>query len=227
MMPALGTVPPPYNGDIEIIAFGGVTAGDWIGVLAGVVMGAVGAVLTVLIARRQRRDQLLDRAADQLVAAARRAEEEQRQRDEQQRQERLARRDEWRAEYGEIRQLLVLGEDIVYKIVNDGPRTAAGLTALGLDDFRMEAEQLAGRSIVSLRDSLADLGKLARGLSSTGTVDEGDVIAAYASAGTSPIPLQLTLGTAQRRAIEQDRAARDLGAAISGAWLLLGTEWGA
>jgi hypothetical protein len=177
--------------------------------------------LTIFIAWRQRIFQLRDRSADRAALE----QQQQAEREERHRQEdRVARRDVWRQEYDEIRELLKRGEAIAYQIRNHGPLTAAELTAASVDAFTMEAEQLSRRGVEPLRAPLLKIAAIGQELARTAAPDDTTVVAAYQTG--SPVAQALQPRSLQRLAVQQDRAAQDLTDEIDPCWQLLRDEWG-
>jgi hypothetical protein len=178
----------------------------WLG-LAGVLVGLLGVVVAVVIFRRQRADQ---------------REQEERHREEQaQRDRKIARRERWRAEYDEIHGLLNLGGQLVYRVRNAGPLTAAAMVDLGSDSFRMRAEQLSDRHIEGLHDSLVLLVSAIDGLMAEACPEP------VAAGSGPPIPPDSThLHDLQRLAVRQDRAASKLYEELQKTRVTLRKEWG-
>jgi hypothetical protein len=219
MMPVPEAGPPPISWTVAD-APSGITDGDWLVFIAGIVIGALTIVVPILIAWRQR-------IFETRTRAARRHAKEQRHRTEQQQEARLARREVWRAEYEEIRELFKLGEDIAYHVRNHGPYQAAELTDLRLHEFIMKAEQLASRGVDALREPLLKLAALG-GQIAQATVPDAIELAAihgavgHASGGAKPAKPH----AAHRLAVRQDRAARELADEIGQGWQTLRLEWG-
>lgn len=216
MMPAQLAGALPNTGGVDL-ALSGVTNGDWLVLVSGILIGVLTIGVAVAIAWWQRLIQLRDRSAD-------RAEQRQRELSERERQQRLADRDAWEAEYLEIRELLKLGERVAYQVVHEGPYIADELTGLGVARFRMEADQLASRCPQALHAPLLSLAKRAELLTQSAVPDPHTIEAAYATGG--PVPARLGVRAGQLLAIQQDRAARELGEEVGIAWKVLRDEWG-
>jgi hypothetical protein len=222
MMPVPGMSPRVIFWIAEAASHG-IANGDWLSLATGVLVGMCAMALAILIAWRQRVIQVRDRSADQ---AARQAEQEQLEGAERDRQARLSRRDVWRAEYEEDRELLRLGEDIAYQVCNRGPFTAVGLRSLRLDEFIMEAEQLADRGVESLRGPLLKLAGLGQHLSQVAVPPDEEAVTRYAGSGEHDgVSAQLPPHALQRLAVSQDRIARELAEEITAAWPILRAEW--
>jgi hypothetical protein len=208
----LDTVTPDQSWD-------SVTILTLVATVLGAVFGAAAIIVAVLIARRQRYIQLVDRTAE-------REERARREREESERQDRIARRMTWQWEHDEIHAVLNLGDAICYRIRNEGPYDSVGLTKLGLQNFEMRAEQLATRGLESLRDSLAMLIELSGRLRGTAVPADTEVIEACVLVPLQSLPASLHPHTIARIAIRQDRASEELRKAITVAWDQLRNEWG-
>lgn len=180
---------------------------DWPTFVSGVVIGALSIAAAVGIAWWQRVIQVRDRNADRESEGAR--EREQATRGE--------RREVWRADYLDIRALLERGEEIAYRVRRDGPCTAADFNVLGVATLRMDSERLAGRGVQRLREPLLMLASKADELFRN-AVQEHATLAAE--------PGGTWLHHAQRLAVLQDRAARDVTEQVALAWQTLREEWG-
>jgi hypothetical protein len=178
--------------------------------IAGVVVGILGIGVAIALARRQR-------AAERLHAEETRA--SQRDRDaaalheREERAAKVARRDSWRIQFEKIDGVLDQLVDVAYRVLNQGPCTAAGFTALGVEDVRMRAARLAGCGIDSLKEPLLKLvtmvGRLLDAASpSSITFDGSGLRAAY------------------RLAVTQDRVAHEIREQVSVTRELLHGEWG-
>lgn len=200
-------------------ASGGIAPGVWFSSSVGAVIGIGASLVAFLIARWQRRIQVIDRSA--LRAEEARA----RQRADEQ-HERIVHREVWRSEYEEIGRVLGLGDDIVYKIRHDGPFGAAGLRGLKVDEFAMKAEQLAGRGVEVLSAPLRKIADLARDIERQVVPEESALLAAYAKPARFPAPEGMRLGALCRTAVLQDRSALELDGEIRSARQLLREEWG-
>jgi hypothetical protein len=193
----------------------GSTAG-WLAFASGVILGALAIVVAVVIAWRQRVIQLRDRAADRALENARQQEHEAYE-------ERVAQREMWQAEYDAIRKLLECGEELAYRVRNDGPYTAADFNALDVATFRMNAERLADRGVERLRDPLLQLASTVTALTQNTVPDQAALMTAYTQ---DQVPKDMQLHVIQRQAILQDRTARDLAEQIAFTWHALRAEWG-
>ncbi|MDM4722173.1 hypothetical protein QTQ03_22235 [Micromonospora sp. WMMA1363] len=173
-------------------------------------VGILGIGVAVALARRQR-------AVERMHAEAALA--DQRDRDAAARRERVeqaakvGRRDSWRIRFekidGELDQLV----DVASRVLNQGPCTSAGFTALDLEDIQMRAERLADCGIDPLKEPLLELvtlvGRLLdAAISSSATLDGSDLRAAY------------------RLAVTQDRVAHEIRQQVSVTRELLHGEWG-
>jgi uncharacterized membrane protein len=201
---------------LHLAATGAGSTAGWLAFASGVLLGALAIVAAVVIAWRQRVIQLRDRAADRDLESAR-------QREHQADKERIAQREVWRAEYDAIRKLLECGEELAYRVRNDGPYTAAGFNTLDVATFRMNAERLADRGVERLRDPLLRLASTAATLTQSAVPDQAALMRAYAQ---DEVPKDMQLHVVQRQAILQDRTARDLTEQIASTWHALRTEWG-
>lgn len=193
----------------------GSTAG-WVAFASGVILGALAIVVAVVIAWRQRVIQVRDRAADREV-------ENSRDREHAAYEQRVAQREMWRAEYDAIRKLLECGEELAYRVRNDGPYTAADFNALDVATFRMNAERLADRGVDRLRYPLLLLATTATVLMENAVPGQAALITADAQ---DQEPRNIPLHGIQRQAILQDRTARDLTEQIASTWQALRAEWG-
>lgn len=209
------TLPRPDT-DFHLAAPGAGSSPGWPAFASVVILGALAIVVAVVIAWRQRVIQLRDRAAD-------RDRENARQREREEYEERLAQREMRRAEYDEILKLLEHGEDLAYRVRNDGPCTAADFSALDVATFRMNAERLADRGVEGLRDPLLLLASTATVLTQNAVPDQAALMTAYAQ---GQVPKDMQLHVVQRQAILQDRTARDLTEQITATWHALRAEWG-
>jgi hypothetical protein len=202
--------------NFHLAASGAGSTTGWLAFSSGVVLGALAIVVAVVIAWRQRVIQLRDRAADRALENAR-------QREHEAYEERVAQREMWGAEYDAIRKLLERGEELAYRVRNDGPCTAADFNALDVATFRMNAERLADRGVERLRDPLLRLASIATALTQNAVPDQAVLMTAYAQ---DQVPKDLQLHVIQRQAILQDRTARDLTEQITCTWHALRAEWG-
>jgi hypothetical protein len=180
---------------------------DWPTFVSGVVVGALSIATAVGIAWWQRVVQVHDRIADRESEATR----------EREQAARVKRREVWGADYLDIRALLERGEEIAYRVRRDGRCTASDFDVLGVATLRMDSERLAGRGMQRLREPLLLLASKADELFRT-AVQEHAALAAELS------PTRLY--HAQRLAVLQDRAARDVTEQIALAWRILREEWG-
>ena len=202
--------------DFHLAASGAGSTAGWLAFASGVILGALAIVVAVVIAWRQRVIQLRDRAADRDLESAR-------QQDREAHEERVAQREMWRAEYDAVRKLLECGEELAYRVRNDGPYTAANFSALDVATFRMNAERLADRGVEGLRDPLLLLASTATVLTQSAVPDQAALMTAYAQ---GQVPKDMQLHVVQRQAILQDRTARDLTEQITATWHALRAEWG-
>lgn len=202
--------------DFHLAAPGAGSTAGWLTFASGVILGALAIVVAVVIAWRQRVIQLRDRAADRDLESAR-------QQDHEAHEEGVAQREMWRAEYDAVRDLLERGEELAYRVRNDGPYTAAKFSALDVATFRMNAERLADRGVEGLRDPLLLLASTATVLTQSAVPDQAALMTAYAQ---GQVPKDMRLHVVQRQAILQDRTARDLAEQITAAWHALRAEWG-
>lgn len=200
----------------HLAAAGAGSIPGWVAFASGVILGALAIVVAVVIAWRQRVIQLRDRAADRDLENAR-------QREHQAYEERVAQREMWRAEYEAIRKLLECGEELAYRVRNDGPYTEADFNARDVATFRMNAERLADRGVDRLRDPLLRLATTAALLTQNAVPDQTALMMAYAR---DQAPRDISWHVIQRQAILQDRTARDLAEQIAAAWQALRAEWG-
>jgi hypothetical protein len=203
----------------QTVASGGITPGDWLASGVGIVVGVCSMLLIFMIARWQRRIEMIDRSAlrTQQAQAQRRAVEQ---------HERIVHREVWRSEYEEIGRALSLGDDIVYRIRHDGPFGAADLRGLKVDEFAMKAEQLAGRGVEVLSGALQRIADLARDIERQVVPEDSVLLAVYAKPARVPAPEGRRLGVLCRTAVLQDRSALELNGEIRTARQLLREEWG-
>jgi hypothetical protein len=200
-------------------ASSGITPGNWLAAGVGIVVGVGSGLLIFMIARWQRRIEVIDRSAL-------RAEQAQAQRRADEQHERIVHREVWRSEYEEIGRVLSLGDDIVYRIRHDGPFGAAGVRRLKVDEFAMKAEQLAGRGVEVLSAPLQKIADLARDIERQVVPEDSALLAAYARPARVPAPEGMRLGALCRTAVLQDRSALELDGEIRTARQLLKEEWG-
>lgn len=124
----------------------------------------------------------------------------------------------WDPEYRDIRELLVAGAEITWKIINRGPYTAAELANLGIDDFAMRAGRLASHGVDSLRSDLQAV------VDRTVALNR-HVLPARFGTGEAALWDTDTATAACRIAIAQDRAARSLDDAINNVSRRLRSQW--
>ncbi len=216
LAPAGGLALTRPDTSFHLAATGAGSTGGWVTFASGVILGALAIAVAVVIAWRQRVIQVRDRAAD-------REAENTRQRDHEAHEERVAQREMWRAEYDAIRKLLECGEELAYRVRNDGPYTAADFNALDVATFRMNAERLADRGVDRLRGPLLLLATTAAVLTENAVPDLAALIMAYAQDQETK---DISWHVIQRQAILQDRTARDLTEQIASTWQALRAEWG-
>lgn len=189
---------------------------DWLTFAAGVVIGAFGIIVSVLIAWRQRVIQLHDRAAD-------REQEHLHELELQEHQAKISRREQWQPEYDAIRIHLDSGETLAYRVLLGGPFTEAEFNALDLATFRMHTEILADRGIERMREPLLFLAYLADNLVQNAVPEEIAAVLMHNPNGSEACP---TTKVAFRCAVLQDRTARDLAELVKKTRQTLRTEWG-
>jgi hypothetical protein len=188
----------------------------WLTFTVGVITGASGIVVPVLIAWRQRVIQIRDRTADHKEGRIRELEREERE-------AKIRRRGQWQPEYDAIRKHLDCGETLAYDVLLRGPFTTAEFDALDVTTLRMNSEILANRDVERMREPLLELAELIDDLVQNAVLDEVSLVAL--SGQTRPPDYPTTRDTF-RHAVLQDRAARDLAELIKNARRILRTEWG-
>jgi hypothetical protein len=207
---------------VQTWALDGVTNGDWLAIAAGIVIGVVGMIVAIAIARWQRRHDINEEGSDQ---TERRQEEARQAQRELVLQNQQARRDARQHLYIEANELLRLGQQIEWHIRHDGPFTAIGLAALRLGEFARETEQLSARVPDRLRLPLQRLAATAGRLTQT-AMREG---AGRPAIRSSDSELDLTAPTGHadfRLAVQQERVAQEMHREVAGAWAALTDEWG-
>jgi len=189
---------------------------DWLTFTIGVISGAFGIVVPVLVAWRQRVIQIRDRAVDREQGRVRELER-------QEREAKIGRREQWQPEYDAIRKHLDCGETLAYGVLLHGPFTTAEFDAFDVATLRMNAEILAGRGVERMREPLLGLANLIDTLVQNAAPEE---VASVAQRGPHRPPDNPTAKVSVRRAVLQDRAARDLAERLKDARRILRTEWG-
>jgi hypothetical protein len=184
--------------------------------VTGLIIGVLTIAVAVAIALWQRIIQLHDRAAE-------REQENARRREQAAHEARISRRQAWQAEYEDIRKLLDCGETLAYRVRHDGPYDVARMAVLDIATFRMNAERLAERGVVQLRDPLLQLARKADELAQCAIPDE---IGLTVALSRSEMSNGMDLHRVARLAVLQDRAAQDLAHQIASAWRVLREEWG-
>lgn len=189
---------------------------NWLTFTVGVITGASGIVVPVLVVWRQRVIQIRDRTADHEQGRVRELEREERE-------AKIRRRGQWQPEYDAIRKHLDCGETLAYDVLLRGPFTTAEFDALHVTTLRMNSEILANRDVERMREPLLELAGLIDDLVQNAVLDEVSLVALN---GQNKPPDYPTTRDTFRHAVLQDRAARDLAELIKNARRIVRTEWG-
>jgi len=183
--------------------------------IAGLVIGVLTILATIVVAWRQRVIQLHDRDADRAIE--RRAELER-----EEHQAKIARREQWQPEYDAIRRRLECGEELAYRLLRYGPFSASQFETLDIATVLLNSEILAARGVEGLREKLLAIASCIDDLVRNAVPGQGPLVAADGQCKV----LDGALKTPMRLAVLQDRAARDLAELIKAARQVLRAEWG-
>ncbi len=205
------------------VLLSGITPGDWLAVLVGIVVGISAMLVAVGIAWTQRQDQIMDR----LMQAR---DDRERQMEADARADQRARWELWKEEHSECCALLRQGEDVASAVLEGPPCTQEQLRQIGLCAFfRTDARQLADRGIAGLAETMRELADAADVLLGI-DVPDGAAVLRKCLDGAEPgasSPSPLPIAEAQSKAIQQAAAARDLQRLVVRAWDVLRNEWAA
>lgn len=200
---------------------------------------AMASVLVAMVAAwaawRQSSDANRWRSQD-LLERARRDEESRSEIDRREREarllhDRIARRDLYRSEYDDIRQVLNSAQNVAYQVHNHGPLTMGAFNVLGLGTSGMDAEQLMERVPDSLRAPLLAVAEAVDELLSQAIVDESTVIGVWedtirVGGELQNLDWRLRPYPAQRQAVRQHLAALELDQRVAAAREALLAEFG-
>jgi hypothetical protein len=189
---------------------------DWLTFTGGVISGAFGIVVPVLVAWRQRVIQIHDRATDREQGRTRELER-------QERDAKIGRREQWQPEYDAIRKHLDCCETLAYGVLLRGPFATAEFDAFDVGTLRINAEILADRGIEHMREPLQGLADLVDAMVENAVPEEVASVAQHSQQGPTDYS---TAKVSLRHAVLQDRAARDLTELLKEARRILRTEWG-
>jgi hypothetical protein len=144
-------------------------------------------------------------------------------------QERRDRQDSWQPEFNEIRQLLVLLEEIESEVRELGPLDRDAIEQTDLGHTQRRIESVARRCPEALRDPLLAAARAVGELRSIALLPDTDVVNDYKALNrTSPASLAAAIlpSAIGANAVAQYRAAVALQDAVQAVWSKLRTERG-
>jgi hypothetical protein len=187
----------------------------------GIVVAALGIIVTILISRWQRANETRGKAND---AHDHEMERRRSERHDEALLERSVWNEVWQADYQEIRDILGRADDLAFIVRKRGPLTITELLTLGLDAIAIDAEQGVSLGIPGVRDTLTRIAQMINELAEAALPDTATIVPA---ADRAPLAPEQQTHHNQRLAVLQDRAAGGLTAEIQTCRRLIRAHWAA